>query len=319
MKGEAERRKGLSSQINVLDFFLLSNCSAHDEMFVSKDEINLARTACLYDYLWRRHPDHFKKTASNLYLKGNNSLVIRRGGYGYKDYATSETGNGIDFLTMHLGYSFQEAVQALAGTQCTPRASSEASIHMPEELPSRTIHLPPAAAKPYSRLYAFLMKRGIPGSLITLLVEQGLLYQSKGTNNIVFTNPERDYYELRGTYTYAKKPFHGCGKTRPDRFWYLRGGTSCDTVYITEAAIDAISLFLLHRQQKVNTSKNVYASIGGVSNNATIDRIKRHKHAVLAVDNDEAGEKCRRRHSDLEYILPVHKDWNEDLTIGEEK
>lgn len=276
--------------------------------------ILLARTASLYDYLQGIHPDLFKKTENNLYLKGNNSLVIRKGGYGYKDYATCETGNGIDFLTGHLGYSFQEAVLALAGRNYVREQHASETVSFISGEQSRAIQLPPTAAPPYSRLYAFLMARGIPKSMIDTLVRQGLLYQSDRTNNVVFVNPERDYFELRGTCTYADKPFHGCGKTKSDRFWYLKGSQAdCDTVYITEAAIDAISLFLIHRLQRVNTSRSVYVSIGGVSNNATINRIKHRKRAILAVDNDGAGEHCRQLHSDLEFILPVHKDWNEDL------
>ncbi len=152
--------------------------------------------------------------------------------------------------------------------------------------------------------------------MIDILVQLGLIYQAYLTNNIVFVNPERDYLELRGTFTFAEKPFHGCRKAKPDRFWYFKSGIGkCETVYITEAAIDAISLFLLHRRRGVCDANAVYVSIGGVSNYATIDRIRARKHAVLAVDNDPAGEMCRQRYRDMEHILPIHKDWNEDLLV----
>ena len=83
-------------------------------------------------------------------------------------------------------------------------------------------------------------------------------------------------------------------------------------MFITEAAIDATSLFILHSMTR-DVSHSVYVSIGGVSNYATIDRIRRHSHAVLAVDNDSAGEICRSRYRDLKSVMPKNKDWNEDL------
>ncbi len=57
-----------------------------------------------------------------------------------------------------------------------------------------------------------------------------------------------------------------------------------------------------------------YISIAGVAKQPAIDRLEQSKlHIVLAVDNDDAGQKCRDKNASLEYILPVHKDWNEDL------
>ncbi len=57
----------------------------------------------------------------------------------------------------------------------------------------------------------------------------------------------------------------------------------------------------------------IYASIGGAGKQTAIDRIKQFKQAVIAVDNDDAGAECRARNSELDSIIPVNKDWNEDL------
>ena len=82
--------------------------------------------------------------------------------------------------------------------------------------------------------------------------------------------------------------------------------------YICEAAIDALSLMLIHRQQG-KTDPAVYVSIGGVANQQAIDRLKRQIPSVLAVDNDPAGDGCRARNPDLPTLIPVGKDWNDDL------
>lgn len=60
-----------------------------------------------------------------------------------------------------------------------------------------------------------------------------------------------------------------------------------------------------------------YISIGGAAKQPAIDRIKRQIKTVLAVDNDSAGQICRDRNSELPFILPVTKDWNEDLQTGQ--
>lgn len=95
-------------------------------------------------------------------------------------------------------------------------------------------------------MYAFLMRRSIPKEIVRWLVSNRLAYQSAGKNNIVFVNKERDYCEIRGTYTFTEKPFHGYWKAKQDRFrYFVPGRTKPDKAYVTEAAIDAISLFLL--------------------------------------------------------------------------
>ena len=165
------------------------------------------------------------------------------------------------------------------------------------------------------RVYAYLLGRGIPAGMIRLLEERGLLYQDRDHGNAVFVNPERDCCELRGTLTYASRPFHGCLKTRPDRFWYFMGSEEKPgTAYLCESAIDAVSLFLLHKRSGTENAA-VYISIGGVSNQKTIERVKSRIHSVLAVDNDHAGDLCRERNPDMESIIPSAKDWNEDLQL----
>ena len=124
---------------------------------------------------------------------------------------------------------------------------------------------------------------------------------------------ERDFAELRGTYTFGN-PFHGIvPHSRHDGFWWFRTSRNAAKAYICEAAIDAISLYELHKIQG-NHEEAYYISIAGVAKQPAIDRLKKYKYKlVLSVDNDDAGQNCRNRNSDLEYIIPVHKDWNEDL------
>lgn len=139
----------------------------------------------------------------------------------------------------------------------------------------------------HTDLYTFLAVRGIIAETIRMLIRQNIMYQEKKNNNIIFINAEKDFAELRGTYTFGN-PFHGIVPCcRHDDFWWFR--TSGDAYY---------------------------SSIAGTAKQPAIDRLKHSKlHVVLAVDNDDAGQKCRNKNSDLEAIIPENKDWNEDLQV----
>ena len=170
--------------------------------------------------------------------------------------------------------------------------------------------LPKESDRPFTKIISYLKSRCISEEVTRSLIEKRLLYQDNH-NNAVFVNMERDYCEIRGT---GSKVFHGCRKTCADKFWYIFNDTKpYQNTFICEAAIDAISLMQIHRMRNYNIP-SVYVSIGGVSNQQTINRIKRYLDSViLAVDNDHAGDLCRSKNKDLKFIIPDSKDWNQDL------
>jgi hypothetical protein len=88
----------------------------------------------------------------------------------------SSHGNPIDFLTGFLGYGFVDAVTALTdGASCLrPPASPQEEHAAPHP-----ISLPESAEKPYRRVYAYLLGRGIPPGMIRILEQRGLLYQER--------------------------------------------------------------------------------------------------------------------------------------------
>lgn len=281
---------------------------------VSKEQIQTARHTDLYAFLLKNHVHSFTREGNSLRPKNNHSISIRQGYCGYKDFSTDETGNSIEFLVHHMGYTFVSAVQALAG-----ESSADNLIDRQQNI-AKTI--PPSFPTPldgmYKNLYAFLTNRGIPKETIQMLIQQNILYQEKSKNNIVFINPEKDFAELRGTYTYGK-PFHGIVPgSRHDGFWWFRTSKTASLGYLCEAAIDAISLHELHKIRGENEPA-YYISIAGAAKQSAINRLKSSNLTILlAVDNDEAGQLCRSRNPDLEYILPINKDWNEDLQMIQE-
>lgn len=277
---------------------------------VSKKQIASARHADLYAFLMKYHSSNFKTEGDSIRPKDNHSISIKKGYHGYKDFSTEETGNSIEFLTNHMGYTFVEAVQALSDVSALAQQPTDVQQDGIENVPPK---FPEPVNGMYKNLFAFLKNRSISTETIQKLVKQKLLYQEKSKNNIVFINMERDFAELRGTYTFGN-PFHGTvPHSRHDGFWWFRTSRNAAKAYICEAAIDAISLYELHKIQG-NHEEAYYISIAGVAKQPAIDRLKKYKYKlVLSVDNDDAGQNCRNRNSDLEYIIPVHKDWNEDL------
>ena len=279
---------------------------------VTHEQIQNARRADLYAFLAGHHDSDFIHEKNNIRLKCNHSVCIRTGYCGYRDFATNETGNSVDFLVRHMGYGLVDAVQALtaavpAAAPAPPAAAQQDTLkHVPAEFPAPVDGM-------YRNLFAYLSNRCISRQTIHALVSGKIMYQEKTHNNIVFINPERDFAEIRGTYTYGK-PFHGVvPNCRHDGFWWFRTSKNAGTAYICEAAVDAVSLYELHKMQE-HPQDAYYISIAGVAKQAAIDRLKSSRLTpVLAVDNDTAGQKCRDRNPELSYILPANKDWNEDL------
>ena len=306
----------------------------------SKDQLKRARKTDLYEFLSDYHWDDVKKEGDSLRLKANHSVSVKRGYCGFKDFETDESGNSVDFLVKYLGYSLDEAIFILIGETSedaydsddyensfdSNKISNNSNNIISQDLKKTDINekkdihesikeiiFPEKTDGPYKNLFAYLKKRGI--SIITIqdLVDRNLIYQENNHNNIVFINPEKDWAELHGTYSYPGKSFHGMiSNCRLDGFWYIKTSDIIKKAYICEAAIDAISLYEMDRMEH-KEKDSMYISIGGVSKQSAIDRIKVKYRTIMAVDNDEAGSECRRRNAELESRIPFHKDWNDDL------
>lgn len=225
----------------------------------------------------------------------------------------------------------------------------------------RPVVLPDPAANNKRVYAYLTQSRGIPGEVVNALIARRLLYQSAQGSNAVFCTPQNDYCEIRGTSTYAdarcrerddcpacvikahgwcvwmsskdseypacpsyhKDAFHGSKKASPDRFWYWQPDPSGPStrIYVCEAVIDAISLYVIHRKASIEDAGSaVYISIGGAANQLPIDRLKEHykdkSRIYIATDSDSAGNATRIRNAELPTIRPISKDWNQDLKGG---
>ena len=279
-------------------------------MSYTPEEIKKAKYTDLYNYLIMNHEDDFTLEGDSLRMIENHSVSIKQRFTGYYDFGTGKGGDSISFLRDYYGYTFREAVGALLAMESNldhklaahKNESKPIKKEIPFQLPKEGV--PPLGGMELRVFYYLTMKRMLPADTVQMLLDEGLVYQS--SFNIVFLNYKKDCYEMRGMFE-SGKPFRQVGFTEKDRFWYL--GKKGTTVYVTEAAIDAISLYELRKREQA-----IYVSMHGVANQAIIDRIvtAQKYDVVLAVDNDAAGQECRDRNPGLPVLVPMHKDWNED-------
>ena len=143
-------------------------------------------------------------------------------------------------------------------------------------------------------------QRGIPGYIVDDCIQQGIVYQDV-RNNAVFAGFDDQgtmkYAARRGTYMpKSGEPFKRDASGSDKNFAFKMVGKRTDTVYVTEAAIDAISLAAiedkLHGQGAYR--EKTYLSTGGAGMDKALEQFcKTHDVRTINVcfDNDEAGRK----------------------------
>lgn len=280
--------------------------------YVSQSQICAAQNVNVYDFAINHLADAFIYEGSSLRLRSDHKIFISAGAAKYFDNDTGLPGNGIDLLVRYFGYDFVDAVVILTSYSSV---TIQSSVPLSNNQKNKAFVPPVPFNGPYRQLFAYLTSRGIPSTVVQRLINMKLLYQSDDHQNVVFINQEHTYAEIRGTYTFGQ-PFKQSLGTKAGNFWCVPNIENSDTVFICESAIDAVSLSILRNHEHL--PKAVYVSIGGVHNAKAIDKLLiAGKRVIIATDNDIAGQNCRNRFSNLEYVISKLKDWNDDLLKGE--
>lgn len=284
----------------------------------SKEDRDKAIKVNLHDFLLENHGERFTKEGSSIRFADNKSISIKDGYAGYYDFATQKGGNGIDFLTEYLDYNIVDAVLALA-----EYVDDNEDMYIPPAKKEAKVFEEPEPNLNNDKITIYLSNRGIDINLINKLINKGLIYESKQYNNIVFINKDKTWAEIHGSNSNGPS-YHGMGTgSSSDGYWAFTTNDDyehVDSIYICEAAIDAMSLCQIHMKDHPSNSNSMYVSIGGCGKQNAIESVKYDycdcyvkNKIVLAVDNDHAGENCRNKNSDLVFLIPNKKDWNEDL------
>ena len=272
----------------------------------------------LEDYLLRRG-ERLLPSGREKRLASDRSITIR--GSEWFDHEAQQGGRAIDFVRMHDGCSFQEAVtKLLNGEQGQMFQQTEER----KAAPPKIFVLPPAHHS-MRRVYAYLMQqRHIDRDIITYFARSGTLYEDAEYHNAVFvgtdehgvarhaqkrsTNSQGKAFKLNVEGSDARYSFHHLGMD--------------GELYVFEAPIDLLSYLTMNPE---DWQRHSYVACCGPSYEPVrwmLTQMASPEAVYLCLDSDQTGQRACERMAELihtEFCIPTQqltpelKDWNEDL------
>ena len=256
-------------------------------------------------------------------LAKDHSVTVR--GNEWYDHAEERGGHAVSFVQRFYNLSYPEAVTMLLGGDVGTIYPSAAER---VEEPPKPFVLPPVHSD-MRRVYAYLVKhRSIDRSVVAYFAREKLLYEDAKYHNAVFVGADEEgiprHAHKRSTNSYGKAfrlNVEGCDP----RYSFHHIGTD-GSLYVFEAPIDMLSYITLHPQE---WQRHSYVACCGTSIQPVVKMLERMPqiHTVLlCLDNDEAGHLANQRMKAqleanymVERLVPVNKDWNDDLTTFREQ
>lgn len=261
-----------------------------------------------------------KRSGKEYEWRDGSQKVTIRGNLWFHQYER-EGGDAIDFVRRFYGLDYPQAVTFLLGDSVAslPAApKSEPKKTKPFELPERNSDM--------RRVYAYLLKkRGLDRDVVHNFAHKGMIYESGKYHNAVFVGFDRDgiprHANMRGTV--GNSDFKGnADSSMPEYSFHISGES--DRIYLFESPIDMLSFISLHKD---GWGKHSYAAACCVSDRVLFQMLEDNKNlseVFLCMDNDEAGRSANKRISQklsdrgikANVLVPINKDWNEDLLSG---
>lgn len=288
----------------------------------TQEQKDRARTTDLVDLL-RRQGEQLKKSGAEYQWRDGSDKVTIRGNLWYHQYE-EVGGDAIDFVRKFYDKDYPEAVEYLLNgsggapiqAQPVPRAPKKEFV-----MPARNDNM--------RRVYAYLLnRRGISREIINAFAHKQMIYESLPHHNAVFVG-----YDTEGVPRHAHKRGSGSESTYkgnadgsiPEYSFHWTG--TSDKIFLFEAPIDMLSYITMNPH---GWQKNTYAASCSVADRVLFQCLKDNpgiRMVYLCFDNDEAGQTAAKRISDKlfthgyqsEILLPIHKDWNEDLTTNQKE
>lgn len=263
-----------------------------------------------------------KRSGSEYEWKDGSAKITIRGNLWYHQY-DRVGGDAIDFVRRFYNKSYPEAMEYLLGN-----CNGVLIISPPVVKEKKPFELP----KPYrnmDRVKNYLhYVRGIDEDIIETFANENMIYESADYHNAVFVG-----YDRNGVPRHAHK--RGTGQTSTFKgnvdscipeYSFHWNGTS-NKIYLFEAPIDMLSFISMHKENWKNHS---YAASCSVSDRVLFQCLNDYPHiekVYLCLDSDEPGQTAADRIStklfalgiESEILVPIHKDWNEDLLLPNEK
>jgi 5S rRNA maturation endonuclease (ribonuclease M5) len=188
---------------------------------------------------------------------------------------------------------------------------------VPRPTVKATLELPKRDVKRMPQVFNYLRyARGIPGKIISLVIDSGKLYaDNRGNAVFLLLGKEKKAVgaELRGTAGLRGQRWQGMapGSRKHLGAFYVKSPNP-EKMVICESAIDAISYFALHPDCiAISTS-------GANPNPAWLSLfINKDFDIYCGFDSDQVGErladKMIKRYPTVKRLRPERHDWNEEL------
>lgn len=271
-----------------------------------------------------------KRIGAMYTLAEHDSVRIRSNGLTYNRYSTGTGGDAINFVREFGNLPFGEAIEYILQFKGVNPEQHHTKIEKlkSEEKTSKEMILPEKSER-YQRLFAYLIKtRKLSPEIVQYCVKEHLIYESKDHHNIVFLSKDKDgvvrHAFMRGTND--DFPFKGDVPGNDKRYGFNLSGSS-DTLYVYEAAIDALSDLDMDRNWTVSR-----LALGMLSDAPLETFLQEHpniKKIEFRMDNDEHGMKAMKeldmKYTGLGYetkqcppVFPkgtVGKDYNDLLIV----
>lgn len=285
----------------------------------TKEQREQARRTDLANFLISQGEKVKKSGSEYEWLDGSQKVTIR-GHLWYHQYE-QKGGDAVDFVRRFYNKDYAEAVEMLlnGGGGQIITLPPIGNSHKPFQLPPRNDRM--------SRVFSYLLlTRGIDKDVLFEFVKNKMIYESADYHNVVFVS-----YDLNGIPRHAHKrgtvtsnPYKGNVTGSQPEFSFHWHGTS-NKIFLFEAPIDMLSYISMRKE---NWKSHSYAASCSVSDRVLFQCLKDNpniKNVFLCFDNDEAGQTANKRIADKlnsmniksEILIPIHKDWNEDILNGE--
>ena len=262
-----------------------------------------------------------KKVGSEFVYGESAEEIHLRGNLWYRFY-DQEGGDAVDFVRKFYGKTYPEAVEFLLG-------NCAGLLRIPQGISTRKKELiMPERNDNLRRVFAYLtVQRGLDREVVRDFVRCGLIYEDAVYHNCVFVGTDENgtakHCHKRSTGSRSTFKANAPGSDPAYSFHWLGGS---ENLFLFEAPIDLLSYISLH---KTNWQRHNYAACCGVSDRVLFHILDTHpeiQNVFLCLDNDDAGqtasrritEKLKQKQVHSEVLVPIRKDWNEDLLAGEE-
>ena len=288
-------------------------------IYFTKEQREQARRTDLANFLISQGEKVKKSGSEYEWLDGSQKVTIR-GHLWYHQYE-QKGGDAIDFIRKFYNKDYAEAVQMLLSNYGGQIVNLQTT-----EREQKSFILPPRNDR-MSRVFSYLLlTREIDKDVLFEFVRKKMIYESADFHNAVFvgydSNGKPRHAHKRGTVT--SNPYKGNVAGSQLEYSFHFNGTS-DKIFLFEAPIDMLSYISMHKE---NWKEHSYAASCSVSDRVLFQCLKDNpniKNVFLCFDNDEAGQTANKRIANKlnsmniksKILIPIHKDWNEDILNGE--